>query len=141
MKRKMVKKYIRRCKNCFPVYGKEEQQFLKRLRHQMEEYAQENPDVTYQQLEEWFGTPIDIVKSQYDSLEDEDRLIDRACFSRTLKKVMIIILMVISIIGVYDSAIMYFSYLDGKDSKVIYEGSTIYYDNTDVDKQEEIEVC
>lgn len=47
---------------------------------------------------------------------------------------MIIILMVISIIGVYDSAIMYFSYLDGKDSKVIYEGSTIYYDNTDVDK-------
>ena len=137
----MVKKYIRRCKNCFPVYGKEEQQFLKRLRHQMEEYAQENPDVTYQQLEEWFGTPIDIVKSYYDSLEDEDRLIDRACFSRTLKKVMIIILMVISIIGVYDSAIMYFSYLDGKDSKVIYEGSTIYYDNTDVDKEEEIEVC
>lgn len=130
----MVKKYIRRCKNCFPVYGKEEQQFLKRLRHQMEEYAQENPDVTYQQLEEWFGTPIDIVKSYYDSLEDEDRLIDRACFSRTLKKVMIIILMVISIIGVYDSEIMYFSYLDGKDSKVIYEGSTIYYDNTDVDK-------
>lgn len=130
----MVKKYIRRCKNCFPVYGKDEQQFLKRLRHQMEEYAQENPDVTYQQLEEWFGTPIDIVKSYYDSLEDEDRLIDRACFSRTLKKVMIIILMVISIIGVYDSAIMYFSYLDGKDSKVIYEGSTIYYDNTDVDK-------
>lgn len=130
----MVKKYIRRCKNCFPVYGKEEQQFLKRLRHQMEEYAQENPDVTYQQLEEWFGTPIDIVKSYYDSLEDEDRLIDRACISRTLKKVMIIILMVISIIGVYDSAIMYFSYLDGKDSKVIYEGSTIYYDNTDVDK-------
>lgn len=130
----MVKKYIRRCKNCFPVYGKEEQQFLKRLRHQMEEYAQENPDVTYQQLEEWFGTPIGIVKSYYDSLEDEDRLIDRACFSRTLKKVMIIILMVISIIGVYDSAIMYFSYLDGKDSKVIYEGSTIYYDNTDVDK-------
>ena len=130
----MVKKYIRRCKNCFPVYGKEEQQFLKRLRHQMEEYAQENPDVTYQQLEEWFGTPIDIVKSYYDSLEDEDRLIDRACFSRTLKKVMIIILMVISIIGVYDSAIMYFSYLDGKDSKVIYEGSTIYYDNTGVDK-------
>ena len=130
----MVKKYIRRCKNCFPVYGKEEQQFLKRLRHQMEEYAQVNPDVTYQQLEEWFGTPIDIVKSYYDSLEDEDRLIDRACFSRTLKKVMIIILMVISIIGVYDSAIMYFSYLDGKDSKVIYEGSTIYYDNTDVDK-------
>ena len=130
----MVKKYIRRCKNCFPVYGKEEQQFLKRLRHQMEEYAQENPDVTYQQLEEWFGTPIDIVKSYYDRLEDEDRLIDRACLSRTLKKVMIIILMVISIIGVYDSAIMYFSYLDGKDSKVIYEGSTIYYDNTDVDK-------
>lgn len=130
----MVRKYIRRCKNCFPVYGKEERQFLKRLRRQIEEYAQENPDVTYQQLEERFGTPIDIVKSYYDSLEDEDKLIDRACFSRTLKKVMIIILMVISIVGVYDSVIMYFSYLDGKDSKVIYEESTIYYDNTDVDK-------
>ena len=71
----MVKKYIRRCKNCFPVYGKEERQFLKRLRRQIEEYAQENPDVTYKQIEERFGTPIDIVKSYYDSLEDEDRLI------------------------------------------------------------------
>ena len=48
----MVKKYIRRCKNCFPVYGKEERQFLKRLRRQIEEYAQENPDVTYKQIEE-----------------------------------------------------------------------------------------
>lgn len=82
----MVRKYIRRCKNCFPVYGKEEWQFLKKLRHQIEEFAQENPDVTYQQLEERFGTPIDIVKSYYDSLEDEDRLIDRACFSKYLKK-------------------------------------------------------
>lgn len=35
----MVKKYIRRCKNCFPVYGKEERQFLKRLRRQIEEYS------------------------------------------------------------------------------------------------------
>lgn len=44
----MVKKYIRRCKNCFPVYGKEERQFLKRLRRQIEEYAQENPGYNLQ---------------------------------------------------------------------------------------------
>lgn len=130
----MIKKYIRRCKNCFPVYGKEERQFLKRLRYRMEEYTQENPDVTYQQLEERFGTPIDIVKSYYDSLEDEDKLIDRACFSKYLKKILIVIIIILTVFFVYRGTLIYLSYLDGKDSKVIYEESTIYYDNTEVNK-------
>ena len=130
----MVRKYIRRCKNCFPVYGKEERQFLKKLRHQIEEFAQENPDVTYQQLEERFGTPIDVVKSYYDSLEDEDRLIDRAGFSKYLKKILMTVVIILVGFIVYRSTLIYFSYLDGKNSKVIYEESTIYYDNTEVDK-------
>ena len=116
----MVKKYIRRCKNCFPVYGKEERQFLKRLRRQIEEYAQENPDVTYKQIEERFGTPIDIVKSYYDSLEDEDRLIDRACFSKYLKKILMVLIIILTGFFVYRSTLIYLAYLDGKDNKVIY---------------------
>lgn len=102
----MVRKYIRRCKNCFPVYGKEEWQFLKKLRHQIEEFAQENPDVTYQQLEERFGTPIDIVKSYYDSLEDEDRLIDRACFSKYLKKILMAVVIILVGFIVYRSTLI-----------------------------------
>lgn len=121
----MIRKYIRRCKNCFPVYGKEERQFLKKLRHQIEEFAQENPDVTYQQLEERFGTPIDIVKSYYDSLEDEDRLIDRACFSSHLKKFLITIIIILVAFLTYRGTLIYMAYLDGKDSKVIYIESTV----------------
>lgn len=127
----MIKKYIRRCKNCFPVYGKEERQFLKRLRFQIEEYAQGNPDITYQQLEEHFGTPIDIIRSYYDSLEDENKLIDRACFSKYLKKIIIGITIILIAFLAYRSTLIYLSYLDGKDSKVIYEESTIYYDDTE----------
>ena len=95
----MIKKYIRRCKNCFPVYGKEERQFLKRLRHQIEEYTQENQELTYQQLEEQFGTPIDIVKSYYDTLENENRLIDRACFSKYLRRIFAMILVILIVIS------------------------------------------
>lgn len=130
----MIKKYIRRCKNCFPVYGKEERQFLKRLRCQIEEYVQHNPDVTYQQLEEYFGTPIDIIRSYYDSLDDENKLIDRACFSKYLKKIIMGIMIILIAFLVYRSTLIYLSYLDGKDSKVIYEESTIYYDDTEADK-------
>ena len=121
----MIKKYIRRCKNCFPVYGKEERQFLKRLRHQIEEYTQENQELTYQQLEERFGTPIDIVKSYYDTLEDENRLIDRACFSKFFKKILIVVLIIMLGFYVYRSTLIYLAYLDGKDSKVIYIESTV----------------
>ena len=121
----MIKKYIRRCKNCFPVYGKEERQFLKRLRHQIEEYTQENQELTYQQLEERFGTPIDIVKSYYDTLEDENRLIDRACFSKFFKKILIVVLIIMIGFYVYRSTLIYLAYLDGKDSKVIYIESTV----------------
>lgn len=130
----MIKKYIRRCKNCFPVYGREERQFLKRLRCQIEEYVQQNPDVTYQQLEEYFGTPIDIIRSYYDSLDDGNKLIDRACFSKYLKKIIMGIMIILIAFLIYRSTLIYLSYLDGKDSKVIYEESTIYYDDTEADK-------
>ncbi len=121
----MIKKYIRRCKNCFPVYGKEERQFLKRLRHQVEEYTQENQELTYQQLEERFGTPIDIVKSYYDTLEDENRLIDRACFSKYLRRIFAMILVILIFFFTYRSTLVYMSYLDAKDTEVIYIESNI----------------
>ena len=89
----MVKKYIRRCKNCFPVYGKEERQFLKRLRRQIEEYAQENPD--------------------------------RACFSKYLKKILMVLIIILTGFFVYRSTLIYLAYLDGKDNKVIYIESTV----------------
>ena len=121
----MIKKYIRRCKNCFPVYGMEERQFLKRLRHQIEEYTQENQELTYQQLEEQFGTPIDIVKSYYDTLENENRLIDRACFSKYLRRIFAMMLVISIVFFTYRTTLVYMSYLDAKDTEVIYIESNI----------------
>lgn len=130
----MVKKYIRRCKNCFPVYGREERQFLKKLKKEMEQYIQENVDVTYQQIEEQFGTPIDVIKAYYDSLEDENRLINRVCFSKYLKRFCIIVFIVLLSFFMYRTVLVYWSYLDAKDTKVIYEENTIEYDDTDFSK-------
>ena len=75
--------------------------------------------------EERFGTPIDIVKSYYDSLEDEDRLIDRACFSKYLKKILMVLIIILTGFFVYRSTLIYLAYLDGKDNKVIYIESTV----------------
>lgn len=128
----MIRRYIRKCKNCFPVYGKEERKFIKRLKQELDKYMSENTDVTYHQLEEQFGTPIDVIKSYYDSLEDENRLVDRACFSKYFKRIFAMIIIILVSFLVYRSTLIYFSYLDGKDTKIIYEESTIEYENTGI---------
>ena len=57
-------KYYRDVKKLFPVNGKKETDYLKNIKEQIDEYD----DYTYEQLEQTFGTPIEVVTSYYQTI-------------------------------------------------------------------------
>lgn len=63
------KKYYSNIRKLFPVNGNNEKLFLSNIKLQIEEYCSNTPEYSYQNLEEEFGTPIDIVMSYYENIE------------------------------------------------------------------------
>ena len=72
---KANKKYFKDIKTIFPFHGKREKQFLKNLSIQIDEFANDYAYCTYTDLQEEFGTPIEILKSYYDSIDSEYLLV------------------------------------------------------------------
>ena len=66
---KESKKYYKDIKKLIPIHGKREKSFLKELQVQINEYEEDNVECTYQQLSKEFGTPIDVMKSYYDTID------------------------------------------------------------------------
>ena len=68
---KPSKKYYKDIKSIFPFHGKRERAFLKNLSTQINEYADDHNQCTYTELQNEFGSPIEILKSYYDSIDSE----------------------------------------------------------------------
>ena len=120
----MTRKYIRQCRQLFPVYGKYERLFLKRLQNQITEHLSQHPNITYEELLLHFGSPKEIVLEYYDTVDD-DYLLNKTNLVRTVRKFCLIIsLLFITYLG-YLSYIIYQARLEAKDSIIIYEETTI----------------
>ena len=87
---KVNKKYYKDVAKLFPIYSKKEKSFLSDLKKQIDEYD----NVSYSDLENEFGTPIDIVKAYYDTV-DSKYLLNRINIKRTV----VIIFLTILVIG------------------------------------------
>lgn len=66
-----VKKYIKDCKRVFPFHGKKEKTFLERLNQSVNEYINQNHNVTYDNLTNQFGSPKDIMISYIQDCDNE----------------------------------------------------------------------
>ena len=120
----MVRKYIRHCKQLFPVYGKYERQFLKRLRNEVNEYTTQHPSLTYDELITQFGSPKDIVVGYYEAVDDA-YLLKKTNLVKTVGRFLIVIGMIVIAFTIYRSCMVYQAYLDAKDSVIIYQETTI----------------
>lgn len=136
----VTRKYIRRCKSCFPIYGREERRFLKRLRQQIEDYVQNNEGLSYEQLEEAtkrnpdldyiglkeeIGTPVEVLQSYYEEIEDREQLIKRISFIKGMKKIFIMLIVVITIFFMCRTWRLYNDYQEFKQSNTLYEEEII----------------
>lgn len=120
----MTRKYLQQCRRLFPVYGKYERTFLKRLKNQINEHLAQNPTGTYEELLLHFGSPKDIVLEYYNSVDD-DYLLKQTNLVGTVRKFFFLIVSLFIIYFGYRSYVIYEARLDAKDSIIIYEETTI----------------
>ena len=100
-----------------PAFNKEEKKFLRDLMERIEDYLDENPNATMQDIENQFGTPMEIAQSYMSSL-DLDVLLKRLSISRFVRRFFAIaaICMILGLC-VY-SICMYKAYICYKDTLV-----------------------
>ena len=101
----MIRKYLRNCKRLFPVYGKRERQFIKKLVEQ-------------------FGSPKDIVIEYYNTVDD-DYLLRKTNLVKHLKIVLFSALAIVLIYYGTHFVLLYKSYRDVQDSIIIHEETII----------------
>ena len=120
----MTRKYLRQCRQLFPVYGKYERTFLKRLRYQINEHLAQNPTSTYEELLLHFGSPKDILLEYYNSVDD-DYLLKQTNLVETVQKFfLLIVLLVLFYVG-YRSYTIYKIRLEVQEPIILHEETTI----------------
>ena len=82
---KEIKKYLKEIKLLLPAFNKEEKKFLRDLMERIEDYLDENPNATMQDIENQFGTPMEIAQSYMSSL-DLDVLLKRLSISHFVRR-------------------------------------------------------
>ncbi len=119
-----MKKYLKICKRLFPVYGRHERQYIKRLEHHIQEYLLEHDSCTYDDLATQFGSPTEVVSSYYRST-DNDTLIKKLNFVRYVRLFMVIVVGTVFLFLGYKSYALYQDYLMEKEASTLYEEITI----------------
>lgn len=119
-----MNQYLKNCRRLFPVYGKYERQFIKKLKERIQEFSIDFPDFSYEELVENFGSPKEIVLSYYDSVED-DYLLKKTNLANNIRIFLAGVFMVIIAFFSYRTYTVYQSYLDAKDCIIIHEDTTI----------------
>lgn len=105
------KRYYKDIKKLFPVYGKKERAYLKKIHEQINEFD----NMSYSDLEDAFGTPIDVVKSYYDTLESS-YLLKRMNIKKIVNAVCLFLIMVIILYFGYRAYILKKAYDEIKDT-------------------------
>lgn len=131
MKNKNCDKFYRNVKILFPKVDFKEGRFLRDLKKQIEEYAIRFPTATYEDVEEAFGSPEDIIYDFF-SLTGTPK-IARSVKKRWIKKLTVIIVAsILAFLFCSYCLLWYVSYrkyteslIDVKET-IIYEGEKSY---------------
>lgn len=62
-------KYIKSIKIAFPFFHKTEKRFFSDFVSTIRDYAEEHPNCTYEELQDNFGSPKDVVVNYYDTMD------------------------------------------------------------------------
>lgn len=111
------RRYYRNVKKLFPIYGKREKDFLNNFHEQIDEFEADKPFCTYEQLEERFGAPLDILKSYYDSI-DSAYIINRLNIKKAITITCVMICAIVLSLGMWKSYLIYKDYVESSSQRV-----------------------
>lgn len=91
------KKYFKDINKLFPVHSYKEKKYLSDLKEQIDEYD----DLSYHELEEQFGTPIDIVVAYYETI-DTKYILKKIKIKHIISTICILILLFVTATSCYE---------------------------------------
>lgn len=91
------KKYFKDINKLFPVHSYKEKKYLNDLKEQIDEYD----NLSYHELEEQFGTPIDIVVAYYETI-DTKYILKKIKIKHIISTICILILLFVAATSCYE---------------------------------------
>lgn len=94
---KICKQYISEIKAFFPIMGKDEKKYIAKLKNNIESYCDEAGITTKKELYKNYGFPNNVVNDYYSSL-DTDYIVKKIKFSKHIKALVSVILILLIIV-------------------------------------------
>ena len=106
MNRKIERQYIRKVRQSLPVYGCKERAYIKKLEEHLQDYCDEYPGVTEEDIVKEFGTPTSVVSDYFCEI-DEDYLFRKLRIRNHVRISIFVITACIIILNIFFLIIIY----------------------------------
>lgn len=121
MKTKLCKKYISQIKSFFPVVSKKERKYLNNICDSVNEYCQDNPEATLNEIYDVFGSPQETINSYMSANADYiSSYFKKVNIAKWFKRISIILIVAIIVLT---SALLLRMYKDYK----VFEDETMFF--------------
>lgn len=121
---KDCKKYLGELKTLIPSAGKYEKKFVQNMKENLTEFSSANPDISYADVCEHFGTPQDIVIEYFENV-DATYLIKRLKFSSIIRKCIVCAVLILAITCAIEAGLYYKAYREVREHSIGYWIETI----------------
>lgn len=91
------KKYFKDINKLFPIHSTKEKKYLHDLKKQIDEYD----ELSYHELEEQFGTPIDIVVAYYETI-DTKYILKKIKIKHIISTICVLIMLLVAVTSCYE---------------------------------------
>lgn len=121
---KEIKLYLKQIKLLLPIKRKEEKAFLQQLQSAVEEFVEDNPNCTMEDIIERFEDPQTVVHN-YISTIDPQKLCKGISIRKYIQRGIIIILLLATLFTAYRMILFYDVYLEAKNAIAVTEETVI----------------
>ena len=90
-------KYFKDINKLFPIHSTKEKKYLHDLKKQIDEYD----ELSYHELEEQFGTPIDIVVAYYETI-DTKYILKKIKIKHIISTICVLIMLLVAVTSCYE---------------------------------------
>ena len=122
-----IKKYIKNICTIMPMHTKKEKFYLNELKKHLNEYLDDHPQCSYDDIVQQFGEPKDIVV-EYIQNSDENDLIKRMKLKSILQKFLIFISVICTILAIW-FGVLWYDYMQNEKDSIIYDVETSITEN------------
>ena len=120
MNKKIEGNYIKKVQASLPVYGNNEKAYIKKLEDHLQNYCDEYPDVTEEDIVKEFGTPTSVVSDYFCEI-DEDYLFRKLRIRNHVRISIFVITASIIILNIFCGYFYYKEYQATRNSTITKE--------------------